>query len=307
MKKKMLLLLALIFAIAAFSKIQDDPLKKYSIEYDQLKAKYASSPFSYSHLAVHLFGEKLYERAGIDGVTVCDSDFGYACFHGFFSRAISENGPSIVKELDATCMKRFGKNNEKLWPCRHGLGHGLVEYMGHDRSKLTAALDACPKNGNTSDYNLFGCPTGVIMEYNAPIVINENKTSAYSSLRSLDNDPNEPCVSIPEKYRDACFRQMPQLWERYFDYIKMGTLCNSEPALPYSKSCFRGIGTIVGSASNYDPKLTIARCEKMPTRDGIVFCKQAASASILSQTGNRANANTICNGLSVKEKERCAK
>lgn len=60
--------------------------------YDEFKAVYQNDPFEIQHNAAHVMGRALYEKAGLDGFSICDATFAFGCYHAFLGLAIHEKG-----------------------------------------------------------------------------------------------------------------------------------------------------------------------------------------------------------------------
>lgn len=159
--------------------------------YQTFKQQYENVPFDAQHSASHLFGESLFHSLGLPGISVCDSDFSFGCYHGFFTKAVSEQGLVVVSDLDVACTAVT--DAQSISACQHGIGHGILEYVGP--LHLSRALEACT---NTHQSNpLVGCTSGVFMEYNVPLSVSENGVFS-TTARPLENpnEPYHPCTEV---------------------------------------------------------------------------------------------------------------
>src|SRR3989338_2641211 len=147
--------------------------------YGEFKEAYEAQDSKFQHLAAHVMGSLLYEKEGLAGLGICDATFAFGCYHSFFGSAVSKEGIGAIKDFDRICMEKFGP-----WGtgCPHGIGHGILEYMGHE--KLDEALAACAHT--TQKHPLLGCTSGVFMEYNFPVLI--GKEEASSQVRKWNPD-----------------------------------------------------------------------------------------------------------------------
>lgn len=255
--------------------------------YRQLKEAYGGSDFRTQHIAAHIFGELLFEREGVDGYAVCDSAYSFGCFHGFSERAIQEKGLGVLTEIDTFCINRYGLSRQD---CQHGLGHGILEYFGSNR--IVEALDVC--RSLTWQEQLFGCVGGVFMEYNFPVLIGED--SAEVSVRPHQNDhPYDPCPTLPENYRPACYYEIPQWWDNVYgkDYQTMGELCHAIRSPEERKSCYRGFGNVLAPSTNYTSEIASRACASLPF-DGRSLCATEAALSFLAGGRNVAEALIVC-------------
>jgi len=269
--------------------------------YEQFKADFADKHFGVQHTAAHVMGELLYEKAGVKGLSVCDSTFAFGCYHSFFGRALAEQGLGIIPELDAACIAKFGPLGTG---CQHGIGHGLMEYFSH--SGLLSALDSC--SATTQKKALFGCTSGVFMEYNVPIIVTDK--DAFTQPRALDKTkPYEPCPKLPVKYHESCYYEMAQWWDKENnfkdDYKKIGQLCQAIGEQPSRESCFLGAGNIAAPSSDYKVKEAIAKCKQMPSLESQMTCQSGASWSFYASVTYRNLAADVCKDLPADSQRRC--
>lgn len=269
--------------------------------YQQFKSEYENVHFGRQHTVAHIVGELIYEKEGINGLAICDATFAFGCYHSFFGKALAENGPDVISEMDKACIDKFGPLGTG---CQHGIGHGLMEYFGHD--KLISALDAC---STTSQKNpLFGCTSGVFMEYNVPIVI--TASDAFTKPRKLDKkDPYNPCPNLLSKYQESCYNEMAQWWDKegnyWKDYQKIGQLCQAIPESKNREACFLGTGNVAAPGSQYNVVEAIDKCNKMPTKETRLLCRSGASWSFFSSVTYRHLAAEVCDDLDLEAKSKC--
>lgn len=265
--------------------------------YEDFKSEYSSLHFGKQHTLSHLFGALLYQKMGVAGVGVCDSSFSFGCYHGFFGEAIAREGIGVAKTLDAACAQKFGS---KGLGCPHGLGHGILSSLGED--KLQEALDIC--DTLTWKGPIGGCTSGVLMEYNFKTM----QSPGNLILRPLDpKDPYAPCSSLPAKFLQACYFELPDWWEKVYsgDYTKVGSLCSKLDERLMRESCFRGTGTVAAPSSDFDVAKTIEKCKKMPSVDDEILCRAGASWSFYAQVDYKNLAGDLCEGISGELKKLC--
>lgn len=284
---------------ARWSKMMDED--GVDVAYEEFKKQYAGAMFGVQHTMAHVIGELIYQKKGMDGMVICDSTFTFGCYHSFYSQALADKGPSIVPLADKLCVAKFGPLGTG---CQHGIGHGLMDFYGPE--KLLLALEAC--SGTTQLKKLFGCTSGVFMEYNVPIVMSIEDPRTIP--RSLNKDePYAPCPSVPEKYRDSCYYEMPQWWDKQTvfdkDYKKIGELCQSISSPTNRESCFLGIGNVVAPSNNYVVADTVNKCEAMPTKESKIICKSGASWSFYSSVTYRNLALEVCDDLDEESQKKC--
>lgn len=262
------------------------------------KERYEKVPYNFQHVVAHFFGELLYRKDGIPGIAVCDSSFGFGCYHSFFGLAIAERGPSVAKDLDDECFKKYGRLGTG---CPHGIGHGLMWYLGDE--KLAEALSYC--DGMHYTEPIGGCTSGVFMEYNERTMAT---ASGEGGSRPFDpGNPYEPCTTVPVKYREACYFEQAGWWHRALalDTARAGALCEGVAVRGEREACFRGLGNTIGPSTEYDTKASREQCELVQTREGRDLCKQGAAWTFLSDPERAARAPEICDQEDAARKAQC--
>lgn len=261
--------------------------------YSKLKQELHGKDFRQEHMIVHLFGELLYETDGIKGITVCDDSFAFGCYHSFFGKAIAKQGLDKLKELDHECMERYGPLG---LGCPHGIGHGLGEYLGP--TKLIDQLEACA----TLSWQglLFGCQGGVFMEYNFPVVVDQQNARATTRLYDR-NAPYAPCPTIPTRFRRACYLELTAWWQDVLhgDYEAIGALCAGLTNEGERQDCFRGIGYSAAQKLSYTIDETQTACRQVPTTEAEALCRAGAAWSFFANPEYRDQAPKLCEGLST--------
>lgn len=267
--------------------------------YREFKAEYLGEDYGAQHTAAHIFGEVLYEKKGLKGVSVCDKEFAFGCYHSFFGVAVNKEGIGILPILDKACIAKW---TIKGIGCQHGIGHGVLSYFGD--AKLLDALEACTQLSWKGP--IGGCTSGVFMEYNFHTMLNPSRIT----LRPLDQtDPHLPCSMLPEKFSKACYFEQPDWWDKVYshDYLKIGELCQQITETSSMHTCFRGFGNVVGVSTDYNPDEAIDICRKMPTEESENLCRQGASWSFYSNDKTRHLAHLLCKGLKKEEEDLCIK
>lgn len=271
--------------------------------YQTFKKTYRDFALGEQHNAAHIFGELLYTQIGTDGITVCDQSFSFGCFHGFFGRAIAMEGIDIAKELDKACIEQYGPTG---LGCPHGIGHGIVENLGHSRDVLMKALDIC-KTLNWQGA-LYGCQQGVFMEYNFPIIFNDEGVPRFEKREYDPSAPHEPCPGVPERFKQACYHEMPEWWHRSsVSTEEIGGLCGDVSDKAARRACFLGAGNVMAFSNTYVREDIIAGCDKMPTREGMGHCRTGAAWALYANPKHRKNADGICEGLPTDIKKKCVR
>ena len=268
--------------------------------YSELKQEFMAKKKDEQHSVAHLFGEILYEKTkNTDGITICDANFGFACFHGFFITILGNKGVGILSELDKACVKKFGPMSSG---CQHGLGHGLIEYYGHNLKGLTMALLECGKT--TVFANKFGCTSGAFMEFNMP------NSLVNVERKKLDSaNPYFPCTNMPSQFQESCYFELGQLWLQTFNinYETIGNFCLKIKNKINQESCYLGLGNHLTPIINYGIIDTINACKEMPTEDGKLLCLSGATWAMFSNPRIRPMAKDICKTLEVDLFDQCLK
>lgn len=267
--------------------------------YQEFKHTYLSLYPKDIHYITHLFGEGLYMMEGNKSMVICDSFFAYGCYHGFIISALEDKGLSIIPTLNTICKKYAGTLETG---CRHGIGHGLIEYLGH--TQLEKALSVC---SSIQRITPLGCTQGVFMEYNQPAMA--AKTNIFLNTRKLENEKAlfEPCRSLPDKYQTSCYYEQSQWWilVLHNDYQKVGSLCNTLIPSKVRRSCFMGVGTIVAQTTKYDVAKTTRACDSMPEMADVIDCRATAAWVFRVNPHYTKQAVLLCKGLSEQEKNIC--
>jgi hypothetical protein len=269
--------------------------------YKEFKKQYSINIAGQQHSLAHLFGEILYEKIGINGIAVCDNNYGFGCFHGFFVSALSAKGSSILKDLDKACVERYGVGGSG---CQHGLGHGLVEYYGHNLDGLNKSLNAC--ENTTILGKKFGCTSGAFMEFNiiAPVTVKKTK---LNKREFNENNPYFPCNKVEDKFQESCYFELGQFWKVTLDsdYKKIGNLCLGIKDETNMESCYLGIGHIIVPSVDYDVSKSVSTCQSMPDFNGRLLCISGVTWEMFSNEITRNQTKDACRTLPVDYLDQC--
>ncbi|MDO8408292.1 MAG: hypothetical protein Q7S95_03615 [bacterium] len=255
------------------------------------------------HALAHVFGEVLYEKTGLPGIVICDEAFVYGCDHSFIGAAINDRGLGIAVGLADECTKQFGDGS----PCLHGIGHGLVGYLGYDKKSLLEALGYCRTISDRSSVaSENACATGVFMEYNRRTMI--DPSGGGTLARDWDpGEPQAPCSWVDKEFLEPCYNEVPQWWKTVFawDFKKVGEYCLGAPEEALVRTCIGSLGYSL--SSNYDFKIDpiVKACDQMPDTSWDIVCRQGAAQAFLADPGQAGHVSSLCSGLSVAEKTRC--
>lgn len=260
------------------------------------------------HEEAHTFGAALYEVLGTEGLRICDSKFAFACYHEFLGRAISDLGLSSVVALNQAC---FDSLQDSPLSCQHGIGHGVVAYLGYDEKALSRSLEIC-KNLPYSD-PIGGCYGGVFMEYNMQIMLGED-----GKLRELVGaEWLSPCDTLEDAYKPACAFWQTQWWnqvrieqghtDKKENFTFMGEQCRRYGSASLSRTCFEGIGNITPPEADFNPIKARGLCEAVSNdREHQLYCKSFAANSItLGGAGRKGDGLVVCDGLRGNDRTHC--
>jgi len=254
-----------------------------------------------AHSIMHMFGELLYDKEGMDGVLICDETFGFGCFHGFFSPALASQGVNAVSITQELCIKEFGKGG---LGCQHGIGHGLMEYF--TVSRIDDALKTCLKVDWKGKF--LGCSDGVFMEYNFPTGINPDGSSTTVRREYSEEKTYAPCYSVAERFAQSCFYNLPQWWASVFnhDFSKLGALCQNVYNQKYREVCFLGIGNIIPPLVDFVIDTAKEKCNSMPNEQSRTQCSTGGAWGFFAE-GERYRRTylNMCEGLSVEDRQYC--
>lgn len=265
-----------------------------SAAYEELNAAVADENPSRQHEAGHIFGSALYATAGLSGISTCDARLTSGCFHQFVGSAIAANGLSVVTELNADCGNKPG--------CQHGIGHGLVSYLGYTDDALKKAVHICTDLPGPETKTLQGCLGGIFMEYNMRTMLSVDGGSARSATSS--KDLLAPCDEFSGIVERSCLLYQPQWWWSFYskenvqqNFRSMAHLCDRMVG-DYRAVCYAGIGEMTPSPSDYDASSTSQLCLHT-TADTVMqsYCLDGA-ALVLSSVRGYHTADAVCAVLS---------
>jgi hypothetical protein len=275
--------------------------------YQEFKRDVDSLPPPQQHDNAHVFGGALFSAEGKQGLSVCDSNYSYGCFHEFLGRAIATLGLSSVYELNQGCVETLGP---QALSCQHGIGHGIVSALGYDFDALKKALELCA--GLPYSDPIGGCYSGVFMEYNMRTMLGTDARS-----RPVERgDLQYPCDVLATTYKMACAFWSPQWWidlqrqsgPENIDIAAVGPLCDEFEESDIVRSCYEGLGTLVPIQADFDADTARTLCESAsadPARQ--LYCKSyAANSLFVGVVGKTGDAQAVCAGLNGSSFDYCS-
>lgn len=278
-----------------FTDLAEKRSAKYA--YDVLK-KAPVPPNTDMHLLGHVVGDILYRQEGAEGMKVCTEDFRNACSHSIVVGFFTDKGEEALPEITQACKQAPGGSGAYTM-CFHGLGHGILAYVGFE---LPKAIDICKKIGGSTESSQ--CISGIVMEI---ISGGGHDKALWANVRKkylFANNPFYPCAAefMPNEAKQLCYTYItPYLWEAIGadtgqptpqDFEKSFALCNQIPDKTYVNTCFGGFGKeFVGLAASRDIRRVdqmsdeqLAQvynwCQLAKNKEGIQACLQQALASL---------------------------
>ncbi len=251
------------------------------------------------HAQAHYFGAALYAAAGVSGLATCDAQFNFGCFHEFLGRAISALGLGQVDSLNQACHDALGSN---FLSCQHGIGHGVLAYLGYSRKNLDQALSLC----KDLPYNdtIGGCYGGVFMEYNLQTML-----GTEARLRPVVADTLYPCDELAPAYQKACMYWQPQWWDQTMRgegqsditaiFVELGKRCDMEKDSTLVQFCYEGIGNMTAPSGDFVGSKAAALC-RVASSDAHrqLYCLATAANSLSTGGGGEKGQGTdVCKGL----------
>jgi len=277
-----------------------DTIKKVGPEksYTEFVTVNNASSEEVRHVRSHVMGEALFDTEGVGGIGICDSSFGFGCFHGLFTVGFASVGDTFVQEADALCVERYGIFGTG---CQHGIGHGIVEYVGH--TNLSEALSLCEETSQPTP--LLGCTSGVFMEHNTPFTV----LPGVEALEPYPFDERKPygvCEEVADKYKKSCYYELAGWWEVVLkgNELKMGELCSEIADSTFRHICSLGVGAITSHTSYYSVEESSHICFAMP-KNIITSCHAGAAWSMLSNPDYSEQSEQVCAKLDTIESEKC--
>lgn len=267
--------------------------------YAEFKTKNAQSAERGRHLSAHIIGEKIFESEGVRGIRYCDASFSFGCYHGFFGQAFARGGVEAIEELDAVCVRAFGPLGTG---CQHGMGHGVLEYVGYQN--IGEALQLCEKT--TQSATLLGCVSGVFMEYNMPLV-GISDALAPQTRKFSEDTFDEPCRLVSDTYKKSCYFELGGWLESalYGEDAQIGEACSSLSA-EWRSLCFQGFGALVPQREEYDSDKSRAVCDAFSTEDAL-SCRSGVAWAMYSVPEYRSHTEFACAYSDHAMRERCMK
>jgi hypothetical protein len=249
----------------------------------------------HTHDHAHSFGEALYDVEGMDGVAVCDLQFDLGCMHTFFARAVEDHGLGGLPDINAACANA---PSPKSLFCHHGIGHGVLAFVGYTFDDLKKTLSLC--DGLPND-PLRGCDIGAFMEFSQQSMLGSD-----ALIRDAGRDWLYPCDKVAENDQPVCYFYQPQWWSVALEqkqitgaaaFAKIGELCESLQDANLVKKCIQGAGHMLPFNITREASTAIELCAAM-TKDPLhqLYCRDYA-ANMFFVEDKKDTALAVCDGL----------
>jgi hypothetical protein len=256
----------------------------------------------------HIFGDVLYRVEGLPGIAACDGRFHYSCFHAFSIRGVQEKGADGAQELYDACRNRLGPTSNH---CEHGIGHGILGLFGGDYSfdELQEALATCDSLTPASNPT-HGCAGGVFMEY----AVHSMNTGSTNPRLFSEEEKLEPCVSLPQKYREPCAFWQPMWWlaadaeasDGQEMAQRMGLWCKEmSERIIISEHCIRGIAHMMLKLTHENPSDTVTMCEAATSNRNHRYLCHQKSAERVMYYHSVDDSLLACDGLTKYQRDLC--
>lgn len=311
------------FAFNELKNFFSDLAVKKGAEYAFKALKISSLPPDTDfHLLGHVVGDELYKQEGVNGIKSCSEDFRNACSHSIVVGFLSEKGEQALVLVSEACKQAPGGKGAYTM-CYHGLGHGVLAYVGYDFLK---SVELCKKTGTPEHfYEEFNqCVSGSVMEMISGGFHDKHLWEKQRKVFLKKDRPLSICYDdlVPQSAKTLCFIYLtPFLWEvvganmaspTVTDFEKAFKLCDSlsEDDERIREACYGGFGKeFIVLAKSRD----IRKIENMTDEElrnvyewctlakiplGIAACINNAASSLY--WGGENNRNTViryCNNI----------
>lgn len=262
--------------------------------YAYLKALKSSHAEDALHDLAHLVGFKAYGSDGAQGVDLCDTDFAFGCYHGFFEEFIKQEGDASLAAAERSCLAlQFAGHRSS---CVHGIGHGVMGWV----ATLEEALSSCDRLQDA--YQTY-CYDGVFMEYLIGMV-------AESRKNTLAGDSFSFCLGLEKKYQPVCVRNMvmasPLASKQGGEGLQpLSMSCRALADSSNYKICVETIGLRVGRMFRGETKNVQSFCKVFSSDEDVSRCIIAAGREMMFQKMEAGQDKQICNLLTTLWREQC--
>lgn len=222
------------------------------------------------HEFTHLIGNELYLAFGIQGISRCEKDFAYGCYHGVTEEMLLKKSISSIKEIESECMSIF-KDSKKIATqgCIHGVGHGLISANNLDLLPTLKDCDLLEKANQQACYN------GVFMEY----------TGAVANSPLNPHDPWSFCTKLAVPYQEMCASYFFKLLSKTtsFNFLEFAAVCEKAPNENLQESCMTNLTFEITHKAHGNVTTISDECRMIKTQKIQAFCFMAAARAVQFQ------------------------
>lgn len=261
-----------------------------------------------THLLIHVVGDYIYGKYGLEGLPYCRDYFLSACYHGFIINTLADHGMEGVVEAMEKCNS---EGSHVAVQCAHATGHGFVAWHDYD---LLKALKMCDELGgkvaklsdNITQFGYFNCYDGVFMEN--VWGVHEGFPSEKRWLK--DDDIYYPCNDprIPEKYLGGCWANQATVIYQHFhgDLRKTAEVCDSLENAEYKETCYNNWARQIHPLTEGSVDKVLSLCSLASNAEWKDYCILTNMQAYWS-VGDRQIPAKICQRLDEKLKDECFK
>jgi hypothetical protein len=263
--------------------------KDYGVEeaYKKLKADYPGNDII-AHDFAHIIGIEAYKQKNREGIKICDTRFNYGCYHGFIETYLADKGIGVLGEMESGCLD-LGQVNSPS--CLHGIGHGVMAWNYYDLKKALSDCDRLPENSN------IYCYDGTFME--------RNRNLTEIGFVFNENNLNEPCTSLDEKYKGQCYRNQVYTWVGYFGSLdKVGQQCKKIESR-FQETCFENVGIQVALSVGEDAEKIKNLCLGLADSNASDVCFQGAMDELMFEGKSLEVSESLCSFVSNSGRPGC--
>ncbi len=238
--------------------------------YEKVKTDYGNNQVA-GHDYAHVIGRIAYEQKGVEGFSVCDTNFGFGCYHGLLEALVRDKGSAGFEIARQSCNK-LGASGQ-VASCLHGLGHGVMGSTGN----IEKAIEQCKQ---FSDSERAYCYDGSYMEYYTGVMEDYSKGTA-----AIDqNDPWKFCVSQYSEAQGQCVRNLTlsMAYQGAIGADKAITACGTLPT-SLTSLCVGTIGLYAVQINGARIDSVRALCKKFTISDQIRLCLESSAREYVFQ------------------------
>ncbi len=242
------------------------------------------------HLLGHVVGDELYKQKGLEGIAVCTNDFRNACSHSIVVGLLLEKGESALPTITQACRQAPGGPGAYTM-CYHGLGHGILAYVGYN---VDYAIALCGKTGTQGEAPQ--CIGGAMMEIISGGGHNRELWTKERLVYLKKDNPLSVCQqkNMPPDGRIFCLIYItPYLWEAAGadmgypsekDFAASFKFCDALPAddVAGRDVCFGGFGKEFTTLANERDIRNVDKMDEAHMRQVYYWCNLAGGRNSIA-------------------------